>query len=133
MEVLKGWLLLYLIGSLPLITFCAGGLSGWFYDYPLPLFFGILLVLAVPLVLMVMQYPQAHLVNTGLVWFIAVLLTLRMISPMYWMEGSAALQESERFILAVRMLVGIATVTFTWALIWTLYFLRSERVHELFA
>lgn len=45
------WLVVYLIGSIPVLMFYAAGLAGWFFDYPIPLFITILGLLAIPLVL----------------------------------------------------------------------------------
>ncbi len=69
MEGINGWLLVYLIGSVPVQLFYAAGLSGWFYDYPMGLFVGIFLVLAVPLVIVVLKIPSAP------AWNIAALCT----------------------------------------------------------
>ena len=40
-----GWMLIYVISSIPVLLFYAAGLSGWFFDYPIPLF---LLILFLP-------------------------------------------------------------------------------------
>ena len=47
---IKGWLLVYLIGSIPLLMVYSMGLSGWFFDYPAVLMVTIFVLLAVPLV-----------------------------------------------------------------------------------
>ena len=41
-----GWLLVYTIGSIPFMLFHSAGLSGWFFDYPIPLMVVIFVALA---------------------------------------------------------------------------------------
>ena len=126
METIGGWLLVYLIGSLPLLTFYSAGLSGWFFDYPIGLFIGILLVLLVPPVLLVLKVPSAPTWNIVLLWVVAGLISVRILYAVLRMQK--ALQMYEGLILSVSVLVAIA-----WAIVWTRYFLVSERVAKIFA
>ena len=125
METINGWLLVYLIGSVPLLLFYSAGLSGWFFDYPIGLFIGIFLVLVVPLVLLVLKVSSAPTWNIALVWAGACLVSLRILSAAMLMER--ALQRAE--ILAF---VAIISIAFAWAIVWTRYFLASERVAKIF-
>ena len=126
METINGWLLVYLIGSVPLLVFYSMGLSGWFFDYPMGLFIGIFLVLVVPLVLLVLKVPSAPTWNIALLWVGAGLISLRVLYGVLLMER--ALQRSEGLTLA-----AIVSVALAWAIVWTWYFLVSERVAKLFA
>ena len=36
-EGLGGWIVVYVIGSIPLLTIYSMGLSGWFFEYPIGL------------------------------------------------------------------------------------------------
>jgi len=126
METITGWLLVYLIGSVPLLAFYAAGLSGWLFDYPIGLFIGILLVLLVPLVLLVLKVPSAPTWNIAVLWVGAGLITLRILYGVLLMER--ALQWSEGLTMAVIVFVALA-----WATVWTRYFLVSEHVAEIFA
>ena len=50
----RGWLLVYLIGSIPLLMVYLIGLPGLFFDYPIGLLVVIFLVFAVPLALILL-------------------------------------------------------------------------------
>ena len=50
----RGWLLVYLIGSIPLLMVYSIGLSGWVFDYPIGFMMVIFLVFAVPLALILL-------------------------------------------------------------------------------
>ena len=126
MESINGWLLVYLIGSVPLLLFYSAGLSGWFFDYPMGLFIGIFLVLVVPLVLLVLKVPSAPTWNIAVLWVGAGLISLRVLNGVLLMER--ALQRSEGLTMA-----AIAAVALAWAMVWTRYFLVSERVAKIFA
>ena len=126
METINGWLLVYLIGSVPLLLFYSAGLSGWFLDYPMGLFIGIFLVLVVPLVLLVLKIPSAPTWNVVLLWVGAGLISLRILYGVLLMER--ALQRSEALTVAT-----IISVALAWAIGWTWYFLLSERVAAIFA
>ena len=126
METINGWLLVYLIGSVPLLVFCSAGLSGWFFDYPIGLMIGILLVLVVPLVLLVLKVASAPTWNIALLWVGAGLISLRILYGVVLMER--ALQRSEFLTMA-----AIVSVALTWAIVWTWYFLVSQHVARIFA
>ena len=126
MGTISGWLLVYLIGSVPLVFFYSAGLSGWFFDYPVGLFIGILVVLVVPLVLLVFKVPSAPAWNTALLWIGAGLITLRMLYGLIRMKR--ALQRAEGLSLAAIVFVALA-----WALVWTRYFFVSEKIAKIFA
>ena len=34
---IRGWLLVYIVCSIPVLLFLSAGLSGWFFDYPIGL------------------------------------------------------------------------------------------------
>ena len=125
MQTFNGWLLVYLIGTVPLLLFYSAGLSGWFFDYPLGLFLAIFLVLVVPLVLLVLKVPSAPVWNIALLWVGAGLISLRVLHGVLLMER--ALQRSEGLTLVV-----IVSVALAWAIVWTWYFLVSERVAKIF-
>jgi hypothetical protein len=126
MESINGWLLVYLIGSVPLLMFFSAGLSGWFFDYPMALFIGIFIVLVVPLVLLVLKVPSAPTWNIAVLWVGAGLISLRVLYGVLLMER--ALQRSEALAMA-----AIVSVALAWAIVWTWYFLVSERVAKIFA
>ncbi len=126
MESIKGWLLIYLICSAPLLAFYAAGLSGWFFDYPLGLFAGIFLVLSVPLVLLVRKVPSAPAWNIAGLWIGAGLIAVRILYGVLRMDRP--LQGSEGLTLA-----AIASIALAWAIVWTWYFRVSKRVAKTFA
>jgi hypothetical protein len=125
METINGWLLVYLIGSVPLLVVYSMGLSGWFFDYPMGLFIGIFLVLVVPLVLLVLKVPSAPTWNIAVLWVGAGLISVRVLYGVLRMER--ALQRSEGLTMA-----AIVSVALAWAVVWTWYFLVSERVAKIF-
>ena len=112
METINGWLLVYLIGSVPLLLFCSAGLSGWFFDYPIGLFIAIFLALIVPLVLLVLKVPSAPTWNIALLWVGAGLISVRILYGVLLMERG--LQRSEGQIMAT-----IVSVAPAWAIVWT--------------
>lgn len=129
MKGINGWLLVYLLGSLPLQAFFAAGLSGWIYDYPIPLFVAILVVLLAPLVLLVLMRRSAPAWNIALVWSSAGLITARILYGVFLQGDSVgAIGRPEAGIL-----IGIPTLAVTWAVIWTMYFRKSKRVAASFA
>ena len=77
MGLVTPWLWAYFLGSVPLAVFYAAGLSGWFYDYPRPLFASLCLIFLMPLALLVLKVPFAPLVNVIGLWAGATLLTVR--------------------------------------------------------
>ena len=76
----KGWLLVYLIGSIPLLMVYSIAFSGSFFEYPVVLMAAIFLVLALPLGLILLKSPKAPQWNIAELWLLAVLMTLRSIS-----------------------------------------------------
>ena len=76
---LNGWLLVYVIGSIPVLMFYSAALSGWFFDYPIVLFLVILLLLAIPLLFILLKSPKAPRWNIAMVWIASALITLRII------------------------------------------------------
>lgn len=135
LEGIRGWLLVYLIGSIPLLMMYSMGLSGWFFEYPLVLMVVIFLVLALPLLLILRRSPRAPRWNIGLVWLMVTLMTLRAISIIFvepmLIEGQPMSGEDLPGVLQpLAVIVGIAVA---WAVVWTTYFRRSVRVGNTFS
>ena len=127
MEGINGWLLVYLIGSVPVQLFYAAGLSGWFFDYPIKLFVVIFLVLAVPLVMVVLKIPSAPAWNIAALWVGAGLIALRVLYGVVLADEARLTQE------AVTKMAAIVSAAIAWAAVWTMYFLHSDRVARTFA
>ncbi len=72
-EGIKGWLLVYIIGSIPVLMFYSAGLSGVF-GYPLVLTLVIFLLLAIPLLLILLKSPKAPQWNIAMEWHLNNLL-----------------------------------------------------------
>ena len=125
METLNGWLLVYLMGSVPLALFYAAGLSGRFFDYHLGLFAGIFLVLAVPLVLVVLKLPSAPAWNIASLWVGAGSISLVVLA------GALSADEA-RLREVVVIVAAIVSISIAWAVVWTMYFLSSDRVARTF-
>ena len=68
MEGIRGWLLVYIIGSIPVLLFVSAGLSGWFFEYPLGLVLAIFLLLASPLILILLKSAGAPQWNIAGNW-----------------------------------------------------------------
>ena len=131
----RGWLLVYLIGSIPLLMMYSMGLSGWFFEYPIPLMIGIFGVLAIPLLLMVMKSHRAPRWNIALLWIMVAMMTLRamsiiLIEPLIF-EGRP--MSSEALPGVLRPLSVIVAIAIAWAATWTTYFRRSVRVRNTFS
>lgn len=133
MRGVRGWLLVYVIVSIPLMMFHSMGLSGWFLDYPFWLMVGIFLLLAIPVVLVPMKSPRAPRWNIALVWTMVVLMTLRAFNVILPLgsAGQPPLRAEELRVVALT-LSGIVAFTLGWAIIWTKYFRESERVRNTF-
>ncbi len=127
MDGIKGWLLVYLIGSVPVLALYAAGLSGWFFNYPMGLFVGILLLLAVPLVLLVLKVSSAPQWNIVGLWVGAGLISVRVLHGVL-LADPARLTKSTVLIMSV-----IVSIAISWAVVWTRYFLISDRVAKTFA
>lgn len=131
---IKGWLVFYIVGSIPVLMFYAAGLSGWFFDYPLVLFIAIFLLLAIPLLLILLKYPKAPQWNIAMLWVAAILITLRIIYGVLFtgvQEGRPPLS-GEELLGAIPIFLGIVTFSLGWAIIWTKYFKKSECVRNTF-
>ncbi len=125
MEGIKGWLLVYLIGSVPLVVFYAAGLAGRFFDYHLGFVAGIFLVLAVPLVLVVLKLPSAPAWNIASLWVGGGSISLVVLI--------GALSADEERLREVGLIVAaIVSISIAWAVVWTMYFLTSDRVARTF-
>lgn len=122
---INGWLLIYLICSIPLIVFYTGAFSGWVLDYPLWLVIPILIILAIPLLLILLKSDLAPKWNIIELWVVAILLPLRIITGVIMGDMGRA----EDYII---LLTSIALFPVVWALIWTKYFKRSVRVRNTF-
>jgi len=130
MKGIKGWLLVYLIGSIPLLTMYSMGLSGWFFEYPFILMVTIFLVLAIPLWLIILKSPKAPQWNISMWWTVVVLMTLRSIS-VFLEPGGKEMNIMEMLSVALTLLV-IVSISLVWAIIWTKYFKKSIRVRNTF-
>lgn len=127
---IKGWLLVYLIGSIPLLIMYSMGLSGWFFEYPFILMVTIFLVLTIPLCLIILKSPKAPQWNISMWWTIVVLMTLRSIS-VFLELGGKEMSIKEMLSVALTLLV-IVSISLVWAIIWTKYFKKSIRVRNTF-
>lgn len=125
----KGWLVVYLVGSIPVLMFYSAGLAGWFFDYPLGLFIGIFLLLAIPLLLILLKSPKAPQWNIAMLWVASILIPLRILLGVFFQriqEGRPPLS-SEELLGAMPILLGIVIFSLGWATIWTKYFKKSVR------
>jgi len=132
---IRGWLLVYILCSIPLLMVYSIGLSGWCFDYPFVLMLAIFLLLAIPLLLILLKSPKAPQWNIATLWIIVALMTLRSLSvflfPMV-SEGQPPLS-SEELPVIVATLSGIVTCSLGWAIVWTKYFRQSVRVRNTFS
>lgn len=128
----KGWLLVYVVGSIPLFVIYSVGLAGWFFDYPAALIAVIFLLLSAPLLLILRRSPQAPKWNITLLWLVAALMTLRAISVFLFPGGEGQMSPEELPGVALTLL-GIVSVSVSWAAIWTQYFRTSTRVSNTFS
>ena len=134
LEGTKGWLFVYLIGSVPLIVVYSMGLSGWFFDYPIVLMLAIFFFFAIPLLLILLKVPQAPLWNIAALWIAVVLMALRSLSVVVFplaSEGQPPLS-AEELPGVILTLSGIVSVSLGWAMSWTKYFNGSVRVKNTF-
>ena len=127
MAGINGWLIVYLVGSAPLFLFLAAGLSGWYWDYPLWLFGGIFVVLAAPLVMLVMKVPSAPAWNIASLCAAAGLITLRVLTGVLFSDRETFSTQE------LTIMTSIPSFAIGWAVVWTMYFLRSGRVTRTFA
>ena len=125
MESINGWLLVYLVGSVPVTLFYAAGVAGRFFDYHLGVVAGVFLVLATPLVLVVLKLASAPAWNIASLWVGAGSISLIVIA--------GALSADEARLRDVGLtVVAIVCLSMIWAVVWTTYFLISERVARTF-
>ena len=130
-EGIKGWLLVYIIGSIPVLMFYSAGLSGVF-GYPLVLMLVIFLLLAIPLLLILLKSPKAPQWNIAMLWIAAILLTLRIVGGLLFQEEGQPPLSRERLLEAMPTLLGIVIFSLGWTIIWTKYFKKSVRVRNTF-
>ena len=133
-EGIGGWIVVYIIGSIPLLTVYSMGLSGWFFEYPIGLMLAIFILLAVPLLLVLRKSPKAPRCNIVALWSMAALMILRSISVVLFPtsgDDASPLRGDE--VLAVAQPLGvIVAVALGWAMAWTQYFRNSARVRNTF-
>lgn len=130
-----GWLLVYVIGSIPVMLFYSAGLSGWFFDYPVLLMAAIFLVFAIPLLLIIGESPRAPKWNIAALWAASILIILRIAYGALFqrmIEGGLRLG-SEELLAALPILLGIVIFSLGWAIVWTKYFKESVRVGNTFS
>jgi hypothetical protein len=126
MEGIGGWLLAYLIGSVPVAVFYAAGLAGRFFDYHLGLLAGIFVVLAAPLVLVVMKLTYAPAWNIAALWVGTGSISIVVLA-------GALSTDDARLKEVAPVLAAIAFLSIVWAVVWTAEFLTSERVAKTFS
>ena len=129
-----GWVLIYIISSIPVLLFYAAGLSGWFFDYPIPIFLLIFLLLTIPILLILVKSPKAPQWNIAMSWIASSLITLRIIYGVLFQRLQQGLPPliSEELLAVAPKLLGIVASSLGWAIVWTLYFKKSVRVISTF-
>ncbi len=119
-------MLVYLVGSVPVALFYAAGLAGRFFDYHLGFLAGIFLVLTAPLVLVALKLASAPAWNIASLWVGAGSISLVVLA------GALSTDEA-RLREVAPTLAAIAFLSIVWAVVWTTYFLTSERVARTFS
>ena len=127
---IKGWLWVYLIGSIPILMIYSMALSGWFFEYPFILMVGIFITLASPLVLIITKSSQAPRWNIFMWRTVVVLMTLRSIS-VFLEPGGKEMSLNEMLSLSLTLLF-ILSISLVWTILWTKYFNKSIRVKNTF-
>ena len=130
-----GWLLVYVVGSIPLLWVYSMALSGWFFDYPVLLMAVIFLALAIPLLGLLLKSSNAPRWNIAMLWTAAVLMTLRALNVFILPvgnEGEPPLKGAE-LTSVVLTLSGIVAASLGWTIVWTNYFKHSVRVKNTFS
>ena len=127
---IKGWLWLYLIGSIPILMVYSMALSGWFFEYPFILMVGIFIILASPLVLIITKSSQAPRWNIFMWRTVVVLMTLRSIS-VFLEPGGKEMSLNEMLSLSLTLLF-ILSISLVWTILWTNYFNKSIHVKNTF-
>tara|TARA_B100001750_G_scaffold18496_1_gene12673 strand:+ start:255 stop:653 length:399 start_codon:yes stop_codon:yes gene_type:complete len=127
---IKGWLWVYLIGSIPILMVYSMALSGWFFEYPFILMVGIFIILASPLVLIITKSSQAPRWNIFMWRTVVVLMTLRSIS-VFLEPGGKEMSLNEMLSLSITLLF-ILSISLVWTILWTKYFNKSIHVKNTF-
>ena len=131
---IQGWLLVYIVASIPVLLFFSAGLAGWFFDYPIGLWLAIFLVLASPLLLILLKSPGAPQWNIAALWIASILITVRIVYGVLFQriqEGLPPLARQE-LLDAMPLILGIVVFALGWATVWTKYFKTSVRVSNIF-
>lgn len=133
-EGIGGWIIVYIIGSIPLLTVYSVGLSGWFFEYPIGLMLAIFILLAVPLLLVLRKSPKAPRWNIAALWIMAALMILRSIGVILFPMSSddAPPLYGGELLAVVQPLGVIVSAALGWAMVWTQYFKHSVRVRNTF-
>ena len=131
---IQGWLLVYIVCSIPVLLFFSAGLSGWFFDYPIGLWLAIFLVLASPLLLILSRSSEAPQWNIAALWIASILITVRIVYGVLFQRIQEGLPQltREELLDALPLLLGIAIFSLGWATVWTKYFKTSVRVSNTF-
>ena len=127
---IRGWILVYLIGSIPILMIYSMALSGWFFEYPFILMVSIFLVLSLPLLLIIIKYPKAPWWNKFMWRSVVILMTLRSIS--IFLEPNANKMTLDEIINLSLTLLSIVSISVIWLIVWTKYFNNSIRVKNTF-
>tara|TARA_B100002049_G_C15869366_1_gene286810 strand:+ start:184 stop:582 length:399 start_codon:yes stop_codon:yes gene_type:complete len=127
---IKGWLWVYLIGSIPILMVYSMALSGWFFEYPFILMVGIFIILASPLVLIITKSSQAPRWNIFMWRTVVVLMTLRSIS-VFLEPGGKEMSLNKMLSLSLTLLF-ILSISLVWTILWTKYFNKSIHVKNTF-
>ena len=131
---IRGWLLVYVVCSIPVLLFFSAGLAGWFLDYPIGLWLTVFVVLASPLLLILSRSPEAPRWNIAALWSASILITVRIVYGVLFQriqEGRPRLS-GEELLDALPLLLGIVAFSLGWAIAWTKYFRTSVRVRNTF-
>lgn len=133
-EGIGGWIAVYIIGSIPLLTVYSMGLAGWFFEYPVGLMVAIFILLALPLLLILQKSPKAPRWNIAALWITAALMILRSTSVILFPMSSddAPPLRGDQLLAVAQPLGVIVAVALAWAIVWTRYFRNSARVRNTF-
>ena len=131
---IQGWLLVYLVCSIPVLLFISAGLSGWFFDYPVGLWLAIFLALASPLLLILLRTSGAPQWNIAALWIASILITIRIVFGVLLQRTQEGLPQltREELLDALPLLLRIVIFSLGWATVWTKYFRSSVRVSNTF-
>ena len=127
---IRGWFVVYLIGSIPILMIYSMALSGWSFEYPFILMVSIFLVLSLPLLLILIKYPKAPWWNILMWRSVVILMTLRSIS--IFLEPNANKMALDEIINLSLTLLSIVSISVIWLIVWTKYFNNSIRVKNMF-